>query len=585
MKNKTISKIMLLALSVAILIGCAFAFSASAEETTTATSTKDMILSQNIVYGDKVAMAYAVNVPVADYATVNVQYYWEGETVADLKSATPLNINVNANLYEKDGVKYPVFITEGVAAKELGKVAYVTTDGGATYITYSAAEYLYVRLYEDGFAAKTEADGLDNNRKLLYQNLLNYGAQAQIVLGYQDEDNLVTNYSFIYSNKAGVSFDGKEYFFGYGEHTISATYSGKGEPKGWTLTDKDGNTTPYETSTFTVKGVYEVSPVIHECIDANSDGMCDVCKTYTFEFTTNGCVSFAQFSTESNSSSRKYLYQTSVSTNAPTYPNFGSSGQLIADPEDASNLVLRWALNNGVKDNGTCYGTTTTVPDAGDGVTSVSTSTIKFAPSEVKEGGNIHILEMDFNLREFGKNEYNSQSSPFRLYAYNSDGEKIGDFYKTASSTGSYNGFVYIDQTNYIYNSTAKTYTLDTNDANAYHFGNHSSRASNRTDASDLVMFDRNEWYRFRFVWDVSTNSIGFEVSFDDGKNWYLCAAYTTANAITEGEEIAYLGFQVDTIYRIGFDILLDDVTYKVVDAHTRATEYGKDSVEASYGK
>lgn len=621
MKNTKITKIALLVLSVALLVGAAIGFSVSAEET----AKEYKILAKNVVYGDKTAVAVAVDATIeeANAETVKVAYYWEEDGYASYENAKLLDTSVAKNLYDD---KNPVFVAAGVAAKDLGDVlrlvAYtgeVPAEDDTGWISYSAAEYFYSRLYKDGFINKTEADGIDYNRRLMYEGQLQLSANAQKVLDVDEDGNYiggtyVDEYNYAYTTNKDVKINGGKTAFDV--DTVTATYhNDKTTLKlvGWTVTYEDmtnpeyKNTVTYGPSdAINVEKATCIVPELEEhtcadnnsdhfcdscperisyCADSDSNGACDTCKTYTFEYTVNGGVSFLQFNSKSYSTSRIYLYQTTVSTDAPTYSTFGCSGQLIADPANAANQVLRWALNDGVKADGTNQDTSNAV-DVDGTKTSILTghSIIKFEASTVKEGGNIHILEMDFNLREIGKNKYNTISSPFRLYAYNSDGEVIGDFYKTSSS-GNFNGFMYIDQTNYIYDKSAGTYTLDTNDANAYHFGNHSGRTDNRTDASNLIMFDRNEWYRFRFVWDVSTNAIGMEVSFDDGAHWYLCYDYTSANAITEGEEIAYLGFQLDTIYGIGMDILLDDVTYKVVDTHTRATEYGKDSVEASYGK
>lgn len=276
MKNTKFSKIALLVLSVAILVGCALAFSASAEEA----PADNAILAQNLVYGDKVAVAYAINASIEDAAAgkVTVNYYWEGAS-DNVKKAT----YISDSTYKKDGVEYPVFITEGVAPKELAKVAYATTDG-ENYKTYSAAEYLYVRLYEDGFADKTEADGgkdgKDYNRKLLYQHLLSYGAQAQIIFN-NEADKLVTDYSIAYTNSDLINFGGNSYVFGYGEITVEATVIGDGTIVGWNVTDGIAGGTTYETDEIihSLTGTFNVEPIfgVHEHIDEDNNHLCDSC--------------------------------------------------------------------------------------------------------------------------------------------------------------------------------------------------------------------------------------------------------------------------------------------------------------------
>ncbi len=385
MKNTKLSKIILLALSVAILVGCALAFSVSAAEEKT---TDDMIVAQNIVYGDKVAIAYAVNVPVADAANTTVNYYWEGASDV-VKKATYLSDTT----YTKDGVKYPVFITEGVAAKELAKVAYVTTDGN-TYKSYSAAEYLYIRLYEDGFAAKTEADvgedGKDYNRKLLYQNLLNYGEQAQLVFDYKT-DKLLNDYSIAYTTSELINLAGKSYVFGHGAISVEGTVIGEGTIAGWTVTDLvNGGSSESENVVLSLTGAYQVEPIfgVHEhidenndhicdncpekisdctttdgdhicdlcgkiatkCADGNADGKCDTCGAYTFDSTVNTTesivVSHVQSNTIKATTTSINTPQTSI-TNADRDTNYpyGTFFSLATDPVDATNSVINIDTN------------------------------------------------------------------------------------------------------------------------------------------------------------------------------------------------------------------------------------------------
>ncbi len=617
MKKSKLIKIALLVVSFALILGVVIGFGVSAEPT------EASIIAKNVVYGEKVSLAFAVDVTLDEADTAQVTYYWEGDE-ANIKTATLLDpASENGTYTDASGIKHPVFVTEGRPAKELGRVCYASVDGGKSYVTYSATQYLYDRLYKSNFVSKTDADGVDYNRKLLYENLLDYAANAQVVLNYNTTE-LANALPYAYTTDKEILINGQE--SAIGENEITVSYTGTGSLVSLNIIALDGSVTNTTKTTFSIDGIVKIEAVIgvHEhndtdndhlcdacsetvsecenenadhkcdicgkvvsyCADSNGDGKCDVCKLYSFEYTVTSGVSFLQFSTVAKSDSRLHIYQTTVSTETPTYPNFGCSGQLIADPADAANQVLRWAVNNGVKHDGTNQNTSNAANI--DGVSTqlkTQNSLIKFEASSVAEGGNIHVLEMDFNLREIGKNKYNTIDSPFRLYAYNADGEIIGDFYKTSSGTSSYNGFMFIDQTNYKYSNSDTTplYTLDDSDTNAYHFGNHTQRTNARSDASNVIMFDRNEWYRFRFVWDVSTNEIGMEVSFDDGANWYLCFSYTTANAITEGEEIAYLGFQLDTIYGIGMDILLDDVSYNVVSSYEKATDFGNDSIENSY--
>ena len=82
MKNTKISKIALLVLSVALLLGAVVGITASAE------TAEYEIIAKNVIYGDRTAIAFAVNATVeeADAGTVKVAYKW-GED-GEVKNAT-----------------------------------------------------------------------------------------------------------------------------------------------------------------------------------------------------------------------------------------------------------------------------------------------------------------------------------------------------------------------------------------------------------------------------------------------------------------------------------------------------------------
>ena len=525
MKNKTISKIMLLALSVAILIGCAFAFSASAEETPVSKG----ILSQNIVYGDKVAVAFAVDASIENAENVTVNYYWE-DAPDVVKKATLLDPSIEANIYktkdsEGNDITYPVFITEGVAPKELTKVAhatYVAEDGKEYTKSYSAAEYLYVRLYEDGFVNKTEADGLDNNRKLLYQNLLAYGEQAQIVLGYQDKVNLVTNYSFIYSNKAGVSFDGKEYFFGYGEHTVSATYSGKGEPKGWTLTDKDGNTTPYATSTFTVNGVYEVSPVIHECTDTNSDGKCDSCSVYSFSAsidsygTANGItvnnVGWNGTVTPVEAGNFSHV-DTLSSASRPSGFSKGYWFRLANNPTNATDKVIEYSMATTNKDW-----------DANNDHN--SDSYLLFTPTEQVADGDLIVFQFDYY-----QNGGNTGKNPLLYYeVFANDETSIG-------------------------NKVTYTWNTDIDNDSIKETGVRPAQAG-ATTSNMTGWVSYQTWFTIRVVYSNTDQKAYYYVSTDGGETF----DYLKGISYNVKQDLTKIGFYANYVYQCAATMYIDNV-------------------------
>ena len=556
MKNTKITKIALLVLSVALLIGTAVGFSVSAEET----AAEYEILAKNVIYGDKTAVAVAVNATIdeANNETVKVAYYWAEDGKASWTKATLLDTTVANNLYNDETHKdKPVFAAAGVAAKNLGDVLYLTTYTGdapadnANWISYSPAEYFYSKLYKDDFINKTEADDLDYNRRLMYEAQLKLSANAQVVLNYK-ADQLVSDCTMAYTNVSDITINGGEYAFDPSGKINSVTlgYTGSEEYTGYKV------------------GEFIYSKAKAEAGKATFDGVCEVTLytdpipeyIYDFEDTlTDGFV----FNTYATTSSKVEILQTSISTEAPANV-YGTTGRLIVDSANEANKVLRWAVNNGVT-SGAGSGTTQSADGAGKSV-------LKFNAREMEEGGTIHILEMDFNLVSSAKAKSNSFSEPFSLKAYDADGNEVGNFYRTNGSSNTYNGFFYIDQNTYKYADSA--YTLDDSNANVYHFFNHSGRTGSRTDANGLVMFDRNEWYRFRFVWNTADNSIGVEFSIDNGENWYLACAYQTADAVTG--DIAYLGFETSVFYNVGLEILIDNVDYTIVSEYTRATVDGK---------
>lgn len=390
MKN-TFTKIALLVLSFALL-ACIFVGFANAED---APAEDYKILSQNVIYNDNVSIVYAVDVSVEDAKAGNVKvaYYWEGDDT--VYNAVLLDTTVADNLYNDT---YPCFATTGVAPKALGKVAYATVYNARTgdapaagaadveWKSYSVAEYLYARLYKMGFVNKTESDGKDYNRKLLYQNLLDYAANAQFIFDYEAEE-LVNDYSYIYTTSENITFDGKKTVFGYGELQVNATVVGEGTIAGWTLTDVDGAETTLETVTLIAKGIYKVDPIfgVHECVDTdpsdhlcdscgektsdcattdgdhicdlcgklatkcadgNADGKCDTCGAYTFDSTVNTTESIVVSHVQGNNTKASAAgslntVQTSITEAARDAKySYGTYFSLAKDPTDAANTVI-----------------------------------------------------------------------------------------------------------------------------------------------------------------------------------------------------------------------------------------------------
>jgi hypothetical protein len=168
MKKTNLIKIFAPVVAIALLIGALVGISASAAETTPA------IVSKNVEYGSELYLYYAV-----DKATV------EGTPKLEVVTADGTQVLKTVTAYDEENVNGTdcyIFKTAGIAPGQLNKVEYVRavgTNGASDIVSYSIEQYFYERLYKQGYAAKTEADGIDYDRRNLYFGFLEYGKSAQ----------------------------------------------------------------------------------------------------------------------------------------------------------------------------------------------------------------------------------------------------------------------------------------------------------------------------------------------------------------------------------------------------------------------
>ena len=141
------TRILVLALTLALLVCAAFAITASAED-----DDNVAILSKNVVYSSNVQMMFAVDVTLEEAKDVVVKYYFESDPEA-ICTAT-LNSVTNPDMIYTDanGVKHPSFSTIGIPSKEYGNKVYVSaqmkgSSAEEEYVEYSVAEYFYEKLY------------------------------------------------------------------------------------------------------------------------------------------------------------------------------------------------------------------------------------------------------------------------------------------------------------------------------------------------------------------------------------------------------------------------------------------------------
>ena len=194
MKNKTIVKI--IAMAAAIMALSAVAFAVSAEETA---ATKPEIYSQNVEYGEKFSLMYAVDASTVTGDTVTLTVTGGDATWSKTVDATAEN-----QVTVKGKAAY-VFITPGVSATEFTKQYYATASSGdatSDVKRYSIGEYLYERLYANG-VVNAESGTKEYNKKVFYENVLAMGASAQTVLVNdkkaegEEPDTLVTDYRYV----------------------------------------------------------------------------------------------------------------------------------------------------------------------------------------------------------------------------------------------------------------------------------------------------------------------------------------------------------------------------------------------------
>ena len=537
MKNTKITKIALLVLSAALLLGTVIGFTVGAE------APEYEIIAKNVIYGERTAIAFAVNATVeeATAGAVKVAYKW-GEN-GEVKNATLLETTVEENICEIDGKTYPVFAAAGVPAKELGNVLWATVYTGdapaedANWITYSAAEYFYSRLYRNGFINKTAADGKDYNRRLMYEAQLQLSANAQVVLNHQ-ADKPVDKYSYVYTTSELVNFNGAKTVFGYGDLQVNATVVGEGTLVGWTLTAVDGTETELKTVILTANGIYKAEPVfgVHECADENKDHLCDSCSEKTSDCSTKdgnhlcdlcGKVASAcadadkngqcdvcfmyNFNVESMKQSEQlniynvawngkdttvadnFSSTTTLTTSQDRPSGFGSGEwfTIAKNPTDAADSVLQF---NSIYKSG-----------------NTEQSHITFAPTVAVENGDLVVFEFDFYhvSGASGKN-------PIRFYDIYADGTASVDYTPTYTNAG--NVAVSIG-------TTKPTFAKET-------------------------------WVRYRLVYNNSNDTIYWYYSVDGGEIY----KFAGTNAYKAESDIVAVGFRGGNVWNGNSTLLFDNI-------------------------
>ena len=183
MKNRNQTKILVLILTLCLLVCAASFISVSAAEE----KTPD-IISHNVRYDEVFSLMYAVDAASVNEGPVTLNlYYSDPSEGAEVKRSYTANEPQIEKIDGKDTLVY-VFITEGVAAKNLNKnffVQAVDAKGAVSAVErYSVLEYLLVRLY----GGQTITEG----QKALYEDVISFASSAQrVLINEKDEVEVV----------------------------------------------------------------------------------------------------------------------------------------------------------------------------------------------------------------------------------------------------------------------------------------------------------------------------------------------------------------------------------------------------------
>jgi len=382
MKKMRITRMVTLILSLALLACSAVGIAAAAE-----TDAVYEIEAINIAHGDTVQVLIAVDAPIAlaDLSAapeempapdIEVNY-----TIGDKTKAATYWYYMNVrggDLY------YPVYYTAGIAAKDCGETVLAeahakgTTPDAPAYANASVADYLYSKLFGENYISMTEADGEDNDRKLLYIDQLEYIAAAQQVLWNDKIDAgeiegeyraLVTDRNYFgisdgYAKKYVESTVNDIFTYTYenfasgaytadGQTALKLVYTGKNPNfKGWTITkfvDGEIETSYVPTYRYVLDGgSVAIAPAFYTAEEAaalhlvnyDEDGV-NVGDGWYVKFTdSNGDGLGSQGETEIIKSATLPTRLTpAFSTNTAHYPTVGNNILVQSDDANPSKYI------------------------------------------------------------------------------------------------------------------------------------------------------------------------------------------------------------------------------------------------------
>jgi len=212
-------RVLIIVLSVVLLIASTFALLASA---TDGEEGQYSIIAKNVIFGEKTHIVFAVDTEIENADNIKVAYFYENSPEkiyhAEYYPDFPYT-DKNGTEDTSDDVRCPAYITHGFAPNNYTDKIYAVAYVGDSIPTsghteYSIAEYLYSKLYRDGYVAKTD------KRAALYKSMLEFSGNAQEVLDndpinnpFYDENNpetLITEYRIVYTSLDGATVNGKD---------------------------------------------------------------------------------------------------------------------------------------------------------------------------------------------------------------------------------------------------------------------------------------------------------------------------------------------------------------------------------------
>ena len=246
MKNRKYSKIIVLALSLALLVGAKLCVAANAEST-------PEILAKNIEYGDTLKFMIAVDPATVggEGTTVTFSVYEGNPDDNGRLLGTPAVAEYQNTSATNLGVDYAYVATAscGVSPLAYGENYYLVAecDGAKSVVQYSVVEYFLERLYVDGIAKATEGEEL--LQKSIYENAIAYGSSVQKYAAFEGKFNGTIVEDYRYVSVEGGTANG----IASGVFAKGTTVTLSANAKGWQATTaSDGVTAKIDGTSYTV---------------------------------------------------------------------------------------------------------------------------------------------------------------------------------------------------------------------------------------------------------------------------------------------------------------------------------------------